>query len=125
MGCCAIQDDRPSILLLFFKSYPDAMSCDRISNSFPIVFRPRMLVSGAAGQGQSVHLAPAALHLMEHLPVHTLSSATLFAASAKMPEEACANVSYTELLTSRHELDWSLLFTHMITMSGTFYGSNV
>ena len=54
-----------------------------------------MLVSGAAGQGQSVHLAPAALHLMEHLPVHTLSSATLFAASAKMPEEACANVSCT------------------------------
>ncbi|KAK7100039.1 hypothetical protein V1264_023048 [Littorina saxatilis] len=62
------------------------------SSSFPVVFRPRMLVSGAQGQGQSVHLAPAALHLMEHLPVHALCSATLFAASAKMPEEACSNV---------------------------------
>ena len=65
----------------------------RSLSNFPAVFRPRMLVSGATGQGQSVHLAPAALHLMEHLPVHILNSATLFAASAKMPEEACANVS--------------------------------
>nr|KAG5711753.1 hypothetical protein BaRGS_023517 [Batillaria attramentaria] len=62
------------------------------SSSFPTLFRPRMLVSGVAGQGQTVHLAPAALHLVEHLPVHTLSSSTLFAASAKMPEEACAAV---------------------------------
>jgi hypothetical protein len=51
-----------------------------------------MLVCGAAGQGQTVHLAPAALHLMEHMPVHILNSSTLFAASAKMPEEACAHV---------------------------------
>lgn len=64
----------------------------RCASSFPTVFRPRMLVCGPAGQGQSVHLAPAALHLMEHLPVHILNSSTLFAASAKMPEEACANV---------------------------------
>lgn len=60
---------------------------------FPILYRPRMLVSGESGQGQTVHLAPAALHFMEHLPVYTLCSAAIFAATAKMPEEACANVS--------------------------------
>ncbi|KAL8581462.1 hypothetical protein ACOMHN_004347 [Nucella lapillus] len=69
-----------------------AVSFLRSTSSLPLVFRPRILVSGESGEGQSVHLAPAALHLMEHLPVHTLNSATLFAASAKMPEEACAHV---------------------------------
>lgn len=74
------------------------LTVSRSSGSFPTLFRPRLLVSGVCGQGQTVHLAPAALHLVEHLPIHELSSSTLFAASAKMPEEACATVSTAHTL---------------------------
>ena len=52
--------------------------------------RPRLLLSGDEGQGQTTHLAPAVLHQLERLPVHTLDLPALFANSAKTPEESCA-----------------------------------
>ncbi|XP_064605176.1 ATPase family AAA domain-containing protein 2-like isoform X2 [Liolophura sinensis] len=58
----------------------------------PITHRPRLMLSGTAGQGQTSHLAPAVLHHMERLPVHILDLPAMFACSAKSPEESCAQV---------------------------------
>ena len=52
-----------------------------------------MLLSGHPSQGQSSHVAPALLHAMEKLPVHTLDLPALYAVSVKTAEESCADVS--------------------------------
>ncbi|XP_047347305.1 ATPase family AAA domain-containing protein 2-like isoform X1 [Vespa velutina] len=57
------------------------------------IHRPRLLVSGGnLSKGQGPHLAQALLHHMEHLPVQTLDVSTLFAESARSPEETCVQV---------------------------------
>uniref|UniRef100_A0AAQ5ZYA6 Bromo domain-containing protein n=1 Tax=Amphiprion ocellaris TaxID=80972 RepID=A0AAQ5ZYA6_AMPOC len=58
----------------------------------PTSYRPRMLVAGGPGAGQTSHLAPAVLHAMERFTVHSLDSAVLFGVSSTSPEEACAQV---------------------------------
>ncbi|XP_068609692.1 ATPase family AAA domain-containing protein 2B [Brachionichthys hirsutus] len=58
----------------------------------PTAYRPRLLLAGAAGSGQSSHLAPALLHHLDKLPVHRLDLPTLYSVSAKTPEESCAQV---------------------------------
>uniref|UniRef100_A0A3B5LI10 ATPase family AAA domain-containing protein 2 n=1 Tax=Xiphophorus couchianus TaxID=32473 RepID=A0A3B5LI10_9TELE len=58
----------------------------------PTAYRPRMLLAGAPGSGQSSHLAPALLHHLDKLPVHRLDLPTLYSVSAKTPEESCAQV---------------------------------
>lgn len=59
------------------------------------IHRPRLLVSGGnLSKGQGPHLAQALLHHMEHLPVQTLDVSTLFAESARSPEETCVQVSH-------------------------------
>ncbi|XP_076016241.1 ATPase family AAA domain-containing protein 2B isoform X2 [Genypterus blacodes] len=58
----------------------------------PTAFRPRLLLAGASGSGQSSHLAPALLHHLDKLPVHRLDLPTLYSVSAKTPEESCAQV---------------------------------
>nr|XP_015803654.2 ATPase family AAA domain-containing protein 2B [Nothobranchius furzeri] len=58
----------------------------------PTAFRPRLLLAGAPGSGQSSHLAPALLHHLDKLPVHRLDLPTLYSVSAKTPEESCAQV---------------------------------
>lgn len=58
----------------------------------PTTHRPRMLLAGQPGQGQTTHLAPGILHNMEQLPVHVLDLPSLFAVSTKTPEESCAQV---------------------------------
>ncbi|XP_060062589.1 ATPase family AAA domain-containing protein 2-like [Ylistrum balloti] len=58
----------------------------------PSTHRPRLLLAGTQGQGQSSHLAPALLHYMEQLPVHVIDLPSLFAVSAKTPEESCAQI---------------------------------
>ncbi|XP_028996175.1 ATPase family AAA domain-containing protein 2B isoform X2 [Betta splendens] len=58
----------------------------------PTAYRPRLLLSGATGSGQSSHLAPALLHHLDKLPVHRLDLPTLYSISAKTPEESCAQV---------------------------------
>ncbi|CAH1772433.1 unnamed protein product [Owenia fusiformis] len=60
--------------------------------STPTTYRPRLLCTGLPGQGQSSHLAPAILHQFERLPVHILDLPSLYANSAKTPEEACAHI---------------------------------
>ena len=61
-------------------------------HTIPAVHRPRLILCGCGGLGQSSHLAPALLHSLEELPVKTLDLAALFGTSTKTPEEACAQV---------------------------------
>ncbi|XP_041811741.1 ATPase family AAA domain-containing protein 2-like isoform X2 [Chelmon rostratus] len=58
----------------------------------PTSHRPRMLLAGGPGAGQTSHLAPAVLHALERFTVHSLDSAVLFGVSGTSPEEACAQV---------------------------------
>ncbi|CAK6962672.1 ATPase family AAA domain-containing protein 2B [Scomber scombrus] len=58
----------------------------------PTAYRPRLLLAGAPGSGQSSQLAPALLHHLDKLPVHRLDLPTLYSVSAKTPEESCAQV---------------------------------
>ncbi|CAN8001799.1 unnamed protein product [Ixodes hexagonus] len=54
--------------------------------------RPRLLICGRAGLGQTTHVAPAVLHLLEHLPLHRMDLPSLHSVTARAPEEACAQV---------------------------------
>ncbi|KAM8826436.1 ATPase family AAA domain-containing protein 2B isoform 1-T1 [Synchiropus picturatus] len=65
-------------------------SCSAIQQ--PTAYRPRLLLAGAPGSGQSTHMAPALLHHLDKLPVHRLDLPTLYSNSAKTPEESCAQV---------------------------------
>lgn len=58
----------------------------------PTAYRPRLLLAGPLGSGQSSHLAPALLHHLDKLPVHRLDLPTLYSVSTKTPEESCAQV---------------------------------
>uniref|UniRef100_A0A3B4AX49 ATPase family AAA domain-containing protein 2 n=1 Tax=Periophthalmus magnuspinnatus TaxID=409849 RepID=A0A3B4AX49_9GOBI len=60
--------------------------------SQPTSFRPRLLLQGRPGSGQSSYLAPAVLHALEKFTVYTLDMAVLFGASATAPEETCAQI---------------------------------
>uniref|UniRef100_A0AAR2LGF3 ATPase family AAA domain-containing protein 2 n=1 Tax=Pygocentrus nattereri TaxID=42514 RepID=A0AAR2LGF3_PYGNA len=66
--------------------------CCRSALQQPTSFRPRLLLSGGPGSGQSTHLAPAILHTLEKFPVYTLDMAVLFGVSTTSPEEACAQL---------------------------------
>uniref|UniRef100_A0A673A0L5 ATPase family AAA domain-containing protein 2 n=1 Tax=Sphaeramia orbicularis TaxID=375764 RepID=A0A673A0L5_9TELE len=61
-------------------------------NLQPMSYRPRLLLQGRPGSGQSSHLAPAVLHALEKFTVYTLDMAVLFGVSATTPEETCAQV---------------------------------
>uniref|UniRef100_A0A8C1ZEU1 ATPase family AAA domain-containing protein 2 n=1 Tax=Cyprinus carpio TaxID=7962 RepID=A0A8C1ZEU1_CYPCA len=58
----------------------------------PTSFRPRLLLCGTSGSGQTSHLAPAILHSLEKFTVYTLDIAVLYGVSSATPEEACAQV---------------------------------
>ncbi|XP_066501589.1 ATPase family AAA domain-containing protein 2-like [Hoplias malabaricus] len=58
----------------------------------PTSFRPRLLLCGSPGSGQSTHVAPAILHTLEKFTVYTLDMAVLFGVSTTSPEEACAQL---------------------------------
>jgi hypothetical protein len=62
----------------------------------PVAYRPRLLLTGQEGGGQTSHLAPALLHSMEHLSVHSLDLPALYGVAARTPEEACSQVSILE-----------------------------
>ena len=61
-------------------------------HTLPPPHRPRLMLCGEAGLGQSSHLAPALLHALEGLPAKVLDLAALFSVSSKTPEEACTQV---------------------------------
>ncbi|NXB83847.1 ATD2B protein, partial [Vidua chalybeata] len=58
----------------------------------PTSYRPRLLLSGERGSGQTSHLAPALLHTLEKFSVHRLDLPALYSVSAKTPEESCAQI---------------------------------
>ncbi|XP_031438044.1 ATPase family AAA domain-containing protein 2B isoform X2 [Clupea harengus] len=60
--------------------------------SQPTSYRPRLLLAGPGGSGQSSHMAPALLHRLEELSTHRLDLPTLYSTSTKTPEESCAQV---------------------------------
>lgn len=68
------------------------LSC-RSAVKHPTSYRPRMLLAGRPGAGQTSHLAPAVLHTLERFTVHSLDSAVLFGVSCTSPEETCAQVT--------------------------------
>ncbi|XP_028281971.1 ATPase family AAA domain-containing protein 2 isoform X2 [Parambassis ranga] len=68
------------------------LNLNRSVLSQPTSYRPRLLLEGRQGSGQSSHLAPAVLHAMEKFTVYTLDMAVLFGASATAPEETCAQI---------------------------------
>ncbi|XP_018330905.1 ATPase family AAA domain-containing protein 2 [Agrilus planipennis] len=51
-----------------------------------------LLLGDGAKHGQSLYLAPAILHHMEHIHVHVLSLASLFKETGKSPEESCLQI---------------------------------
>lgn len=55
-------------------------------------YRPRFLICGEQGMGQSTHIAPALLHTMEHMIVYCLDLPALYGVTSKTPEEACSQV---------------------------------
>lgn len=70
--------------------------------SHPTSYRPRLLLEGRPGSGQSSHLAPAVLQALEKFTVYTLDMAVLFGASATTPEETCAQVNEIPLCKTKH-----------------------
>uniref|UniRef100_A0A3Q3DBG9 ATPase family AAA domain containing 2 n=1 Tax=Hippocampus comes TaxID=109280 RepID=A0A3Q3DBG9_HIPCM len=70
----------------------EILSIERSALSQPTSYRPRLLLEGRPGSGQSSHLAPAVLHSLEKFTVYTLDMAVLFGASATAPEETCAQI---------------------------------
>ena len=61
-------------------------------HAIPTVHRPRLILCGSEGMGQTSLLSPALLHALEEFPVKTLDLTTVFATSTKTPEEACTQV---------------------------------
>ncbi|XP_066532155.1 ATPase family AAA domain-containing protein 2B [Hoplias malabaricus] len=78
----------------------------------PTSYRPRLLLTGPQGSGQSTHLAPALLHHLDKFTVHRLDLPTLYSVSAKTPEESCAQVfrearrSVPSVIYMPHVSDW-------------------
>ncbi|XP_025065682.1 ATPase family AAA domain-containing protein 2 isoform X2 [Alligator sinensis] len=58
----------------------------------PTSYRPRLLIAGEPGYGQSSHLAPAVIHALEKFAVYTLELSVLFGISTTSPEETCAQL---------------------------------
>ncbi|XP_043116667.1 ATPase family AAA domain-containing protein 2-like isoform X2 [Puntigrus tetrazona] len=69
-----------------------ALHLSRSALQQPTSFRPRLLLCGTLGSGQTSHLAPAILHTLEKFTVYTLDVAVLYGVSSATPEEACAQV---------------------------------
>uniref|UniRef100_A0AAR2KYK5 ATPase family AAA domain-containing protein 2 n=1 Tax=Pygocentrus nattereri TaxID=42514 RepID=A0AAR2KYK5_PYGNA len=85
----------------------------------PTSCRPRLLLSGGPGSGQSSHLAPAVLHALEKFTVYTLDLVVLFGVSSTSPEEACAQVFCEAKRTSPSILYLPHIQQWWDTVSGT------
>uniref|UniRef100_A0A7N8XDU0 ATPase family AAA domain-containing protein 2 n=1 Tax=Mastacembelus armatus TaxID=205130 RepID=A0A7N8XDU0_9TELE len=77
---------------LFEDNFNNLMSPSNVHHKAPTSYRPRLLLEGRPGSGQSSHLAPAVLHALEKFTVYTLDMAVLFGASTTAPEETCAKI---------------------------------
>ena len=57
-------------------------------HSLPLLHRPRLLLCGGPGGGQSSHLGPALLHILEEIPVKVLDLSVTFGVTSCSPEES-------------------------------------
>ncbi|XP_021500935.1 ATPase family AAA domain-containing protein 2 isoform X1 [Meriones unguiculatus] len=93
-------DDAPSVYenALSQKTFSQAkdnlnfLHLNRNSCYQPMSFRPRLLIVGEPGFGQSSHLAPAVIHALEKFTVYTLDIPVLFGISTTSPEETCSQM---------------------------------
>lgn len=83
----------------------------------PTTYRPRLLLAGRIGQGQSVHLAPAIMQQLEQLPVYVLDLPSLFAVSVKTPEESCAQI-FREAKRTRPSILYLPHVNHLWSVAG-------
>ncbi|XP_041931933.1 ATPase family AAA domain-containing protein 2-like isoform X1 [Alosa sapidissima] len=58
----------------------------------PTSHRPRLLLSGRPGSGQTTHLSPSVLHALEKFTVYTLDMASLFGDCTTSAEQACCQI---------------------------------
>ena len=70
-------------------------------HTLPSVHRPRLLLCGSSGMGQSSHLGPALLHALEEIPVKTLDLSVMFGVTSCSPEEALTQVRVILISESR------------------------
>uniref|UniRef100_H3C6D3 ATPase family AAA domain-containing protein 2 n=1 Tax=Tetraodon nigroviridis TaxID=99883 RepID=H3C6D3_TETNG len=88
-------DCRQTSLSQLPKTAAKELNFSRLSRSVlsePTSYRPRLLLEGRPGSGQTSHLAPAVLHTLEKFPAYTLDVAVLFGSSVTAPEESCAQI---------------------------------
>eukprot|EP00066_Takifugu_rubripes_P014421 XP_011603687.1 PREDICTED: ATPase family AAA domain-containing protein 2 isoform X2 [Takifugu rubripes] len=104
-GTCGILDDlilseeedigdvgKTSLSSVKKNAADELLNFSRSVLSEPTSCRPRLLLEGRPGSGQSSHLAPAVLHALEKFTLYTLDLAVLFGSSGTIPEENCAQV---------------------------------
>ena len=60
-----------------------------------LTHRPRLMIVGSEGQGQTTYIGPALLHFMEKFPCQKLDIPALFSNSARTPEEACNQIIHS------------------------------
>ncbi|XP_062384695.1 ATPase family AAA domain-containing protein 2-like isoform X3 [Sardina pilchardus] len=78
-----------------YKKTPDKGSFLQTMRSaalHPTSHRPRLLLSGRPGSGQTTHLSPAVLHALEKFTVYTLDMVSLFGDCTKSAEQACCQI---------------------------------
>ena len=61
-------------------------------HSLPTLHRPRLLLCGAPGGGQSSHLGPAVLHTLEEIPVKVVDLSVVMGTSSCSSEEALVQI---------------------------------
>eukprot|EP00111_Clytia_hemisphaerica_P018767 TCONS_00055493-protein len=69
----------------FFKDQQDLVEQN-------LTHRPRILLAGTNGNGQTAYIAPSLLYAMEHLSTHMIDLPALFGTSTRTPEEAVAQL---------------------------------
>ncbi|XP_011505314.1 PREDICTED: ATPase family AAA domain-containing protein 2-like isoform X2 [Ceratosolen solmsi marchali] len=89
-----LESSLQKLLITIKKIFPQgtnhALAKSKVSKG---IYRPRLLIAGGSmARNQGPQLAKAIIYHMEHLPVHTLNVSTLFAESARSPEETCVQV---------------------------------
>ncbi|KAK6644905.1 hypothetical protein RUM43_001181 [Polyplax serrata] len=73
--------------------FPQSLASSRDEICNKPIYRPHYLVCGCDGShGQTSHIAPALLDLMEHIPVHTVNLSTLFELTNRNAEEAIIQI---------------------------------
>ncbi|KAM6228021.1 ATPase family AAA domain-containing protein 2-like [Porphyrio hochstetteri] len=72
------------------------LDLSRTANYQPMCSRPRFLLVGEPGYGQTSHLAPAVIHALHKFPIYTLDLPALFAGNTSL-EEKCAQMRWYTL----------------------------